>query len=85
MAKLKITKANGDVSEHAITPSIEYAFEIYAKKGFGKAFAEDQKQSDIYWLAWKCLSKEEDVPLFGEKFIDTLTRVEVLDDSDPNS
>ena len=84
MAKLRITKANGDVSDHAITPSIEYAFEMYAKKGFGKAFAEDQKQSDIFWLAWKCLSKVEDVPLFGEKFVDVLAKVEVLDDSSPN-
>jgi len=84
MAKLRITKTNGDVSDHAITPSIEYAFEMYAKKGFGKAFAEDQKQSDIFWLAWKCLSKTEDVPLFGEKFVDVLAKVEVLDDSSPN-
>jgi len=85
MAKLKITKANGDVSEHAITPSIEYAFEIWAKKGFGKSFAEDASQTSIYWLAWKCLSKEEDVPLFGEKFVELLAKVEVLDDADPNS
>jgi hypothetical protein len=85
MARLKITRANGDVSEHQITPSIEYAFEQYAKQGFGVAFATNQKQSDIFWLAWKCLSKTEDVPLFGEKFVDTLTRVEVLDDLAPNS
>lgn len=85
MAKLRVTRVNGDVSEHAITPSVEYAFEIYAKKGFARAFADDQKQSDIFWLAWKCISKTEDVPLFGEKFVDTLAKVEVLDDSDPNS
>jgi len=85
MARLKITRANGDVTEHQITPSIEFSFEIYAKKGFAKAFAEDQKQSDIFWLAWKCISKEEDVVPFGEKFVDTLTRVEVLDDLAPNS
>lgn len=84
MAKLTITRANGDVSTHEITPSIEYAFEQYAKKGFAKAFAEDQKQSDIFWLAWKCLSKTEDVPLFGEKFVDSLAKVEV-GDSSPNS
>jgi len=84
MARLKITRVNGDQSEHQITPSIEYAFEIYAKKGFARAFQEDQKQSDIYWLSWKCLSKEEDVPPFGEKFIDSLAKVEVLDDASPN-
>ena len=83
MAKLTITKVNGDVSVHEITPSIEYAFEVYAKKGFAVAFAQDQKQSDIFWLAWKCLSKTEDVPLFGEKFVDILAKVEV-GDSGPN-
>ena len=69
---------------HQISPSIEYAFEVYAKKGFAKAFTEDQKQSDIFWLAWKCLSKIEDVPLFGEKFVEVLAKVEVLDDEVPN-
>ena len=85
MARLKITMANGDVSEHPITPSVEYAFEAYAKKGFAKALQEDMKQSDIYWLAWKCLSKVGDVPLFGESFVDKLAKVEVLDDAVPNS
>jgi hypothetical protein len=36
MAKLKITRADGSVSEHKITPRIEYAFELYAKKVFIK-------------------------------------------------
>jgi hypothetical protein len=57
MAKLKITRADGSVSEHKITPRIEYAFELYAKKGFHKAFRDDEKQSDVYWLA--CLAKVE--------------------------
>ena len=83
MARIQIKLVSGDVSDHRITPSIEYAFEAYAKKGFSRAFAEDQKQSDIFWLAWKCLSKVEDVPLFGEKFVDGLAKVEVKD-SDPN-
>ena len=34
MAKLKITRADGSVSEHQITPRIENAFELYAKKGY---------------------------------------------------
>jgi hypothetical protein len=36
MAKLKITRADGSVTEHKITPRIEYAFELYAKKVFIK-------------------------------------------------
>ena len=52
MAKLKVTRADGQVGEYPITPLVQYGFEIYAKKGFHKAFIEDQKQSDIFWLAW---------------------------------
>ena len=28
MAMLKITRANGEVTEHKITPGVEYAFEL---------------------------------------------------------
>jgi hypothetical protein len=85
MAKLKVTKVDGNVSEHQITPSIEYAFELYAKKGFHRAFREDEKQSDVYWLAWECLrAAGETVPTFGAAFLATLKKVEVLDD-DPEA
>ena len=85
MAKLKVVRADGTESVHEITPAVEYAFEQYAKKGFYKAFREDQKQSDIYWLAWECLRRAgaPDVFPFGEKFLETLSAVEVVDDS-PN-
>jgi len=81
MAKLKITRADGTVGEYQITPIIQYAFEIHAKKGFHKAFIEDQKQSDIFFLAWESIRRSgETVKPFGEEFILTLTSVEVLDD-----
>ena len=81
MARLKITRATGEVTEHQITPRIEYAFELYAKKGFHKAFREDEKQTDLFWLAWECIrSSGETVKSFGSEFLDTLSRVEVLDD-----
>lgn len=81
MARLKITRADQSVSEHQITPRIEYAFELYAKKGFHKAFRDDEKQTDVYWLAWECLrASGENVKPFGADFLETLTKVEVLDD-----
>ena len=85
MASLKVTRADGTESVHEITPAIEYAFEQYAKKGFYKAFSEDQKRSDVYWLAWECLRRAgaPDVFPFGDKFLETLKAVEVSDDS-PN-
>jgi hypothetical protein len=40
MAKLKITRANGEVSEHKITPGVEYAFELREKMGISKALRD---------------------------------------------
>ena len=86
MASLKIVRADGTESSHEITPAIEYAFEQYAKKGFYKAFTEDQKRTDIYWLAWECLRRAgaSDVKPFGDAFLETLRAVEVLGDDSPN-
>ena len=82
MAKLKITRANGEVTEHKITPGVEYAFEIKRGMGISKALREDEKQSDIFWLAWECLRRANiTVPVFGIEFIDSLETVEVLDES----
>jgi hypothetical protein len=81
MARLKITRATGEVTEHQITPRIEYAFELYAKKGFHKAFREDEKQTDLFYLAHECLKTAGVVVKpFGAEFLDTLVKVEVLDD-----
>ena len=83
MAKLIITRADGAVTEHEITPSIEYAFEQFKGKGFHKAFREEEKQGDLYWLAYECIRKTgEIVKPFGAEFLETLKSVEVVD-SDP--
>ena len=85
MAKLKIVRTDGSVLEGEITPAVEYAFEQYAKKGFHKAFRDEEKQSDVYWLAWEVTRRSgESVKPFGIEFIETLKSVEVLD-SDPLS
>jgi hypothetical protein len=71
------------VNEYEVTPVIEYAFENYAKMGFHKAIVENQRQSDIYWLCWEAIRRSgETVVPFGEKFIETLVSVDVVD-SDP--
>ena len=81
MAKLKITRADGSVTEHKITPRIEYAFELYAKMGFHTAFRDLERQTDVYWLAYECLrTSGEVVKTFGADFLETLAKVEVLDD-----
>lgn len=83
MAKLKVTRADGSVNEYEITPVIEWAFENYAKKGFHKSLIEDSMQTSVYWLSWECIRRSgETVPVFGEKFLETIRLVEVLE-SDP--
>jgi len=79
MARLKITRASGDVVV-PITPVVEYAFERYTGKGIHKQFRDEEKQSDIYWLAHNALSRVEVLPPFSEEFLTTLISVEVLDD-----
>jgi hypothetical protein len=83
MAKLKITRNDGKVTEHEITPAVEYAFEQTHNKGFYKALREEEKQGLVYWVAWECVRRSgETVKPFGMDFIETLKSVEVLE-SDP--
>lgn len=83
MAKLKVTKTDKSIAEYEITPLLEYSFEQHFKKGFHKALLEDQMQSSIYWLCWEAIRRSgETVPPFGEKFLETIAGVEVLE-SDP--
>ena len=83
MAKLKITRTTGEVQEFEITPIIEYAFEQHYKKGIHKCFSEDAMQSQVYWLCWEAIRRSgETVPMFGEKFLETIVKVDV-EESDP--
>ena len=86
MAKLIVTRVDGTKSTHQITPAVEYAFEQQFRKGFHKAFREDEKQEHIYWLAWECLRRADapDVKPFGAAFLDTLAAVDVVADDSPN-
>ena len=81
MAKLKITRANGEVTEHRITPGVEYAFELTYKAGISKILRETEKQTEIFWLAHECLRRAGvTVPTFGPDFVDSLESVEVLEE-----
>jgi hypothetical protein len=71
------------VHEIEITPRLEYSFELYSKKGFHKAFRDDEMQTSVYWLAWEGLRLSGTiVKPFGPDFLDTLKSVEVAE-SDP--
>jgi hypothetical protein len=82
---LKITKASGEESVHEVSPAIEYAFETHYKMGFHKYFRDEEKQTGLYWLAWECLRRSgETVKPFGESFLESLRKVEIVDADTPN-
>lgn len=84
MARLKITRASGDTIVQ-ITPAIEVAFESKFNNGIHKQFRDMERQSDIYWLSWECLRRQEIIAPFGDGFLETLISVEVMDDELPNA
>jgi hypothetical protein len=85
MIKLRVTKASGDVSDYDISPALEYAFEQQFKTGFHKRFRDEERQSDIYWLAWEAERRSGiTVVPFGDKYLETLSKVEILDADAPN-
>jgi ribulose bisphosphate carboxylase small subunit len=85
MIKLRVTKASGEISEYDITPALEYAFEQNFKTGFHKRFRDEERQSDVYWLSWEAERRAEvTVAPFGEKYLQTLSKVEILDADSPN-
>jgi hypothetical protein len=85
MLALKITKASGEESVHEISPAIEYAFESFHKMGFHKYFRDEERQTGLYWLSWECLRRSgETVKPFGDQFLETLKKVEIVDADTPN-
>ncbi len=82
--QLKITSTDGTETFVKITPAIEVAFEKEMKGGFAKILRDNERSGDVYWLAWEGLRRSgKTVPPFGDKFLETLERVELADD-DPN-
>ena len=85
MIKLRLTKASGDVSDYDISPALEYSFEQQFKTGFHKRVRDEERQSDIYWLAWEAERRSgSTVVPFGDKYLETLSKVEILDADAPN-
>ena len=85
MIKLRVTKASGDVLDFDISPALEYAFEQQFKTGFHKRFRDEERQSDIYWLSWEAERRAGNtVAPFGDSYLLTLSKVEILDADAPN-
>lgn len=78
--KLHISYMDGTYDVE-ITPGVEVAFERQFKGGFGKLLRTEERAEHGYWLAWECLRRSGvTVPPFGDKFLDGLTAVDVVDE-----
>lgn len=77
MAHLEVMMKDGQTHIVEITPELEYAFEAEFNTGIYKRFRELDRQSDLYWLAWRGLQSLEGVIVkpFGIEFIKTLKDV----------
>jgi len=80
MAFITIERTDGTRLTGEITPAVEYAFEQHFKKGFYKCFREEERQSDVYYVAWEVTRRSgETVAPFGIDFIETLKSVDISD------
>ena len=85
MIKLRVTKASGEVTDYEISPALEYSFEQHFKSGFHKRFRDEERQSDVYWLSWEAERRAGvTVAPFGDTYLQTLSKVEILDADSPN-
>lgn len=81
--KIKVTLKDGKAEILDVTPATECAFEIEFKGGFFKILRDNEKQSDLYWIAHHAMKRKGLTQLALDAFIDSLVEVDIVADS-PN-
>jgi hypothetical protein len=82
--RLKITTKEGKSETLDVTPAIETQFEGEFKCGFYKRLRDEERQSDLYWIAHRCLKSKGLTQLeYGDAFLETLKEVDIVTDA-PN-
>lgn len=83
--RLKITTKDNKTEILDITPAVECAFEAEKDgQGFYKVLRDQERQSDLYWIAHQCMKRKGLTQLeFGDTFLETLKEVDIVGDS-PN-
>ncbi len=82
--RLKISTKEGKTETLEVTPAIECAAEAEWKAGFYARLREQEKQSDLYWVAHQCMKRKGLTQLeFGDAFLETLKEVDIVADA-PN-
>jgi len=81
--KIKVTIKDGKTEILDVTPATECAFEIEFKGGFFKILRDNEKQSDLYWIAHHAMKRKGLTQLALDAFIESLVEVDIVADS-PN-
>ena len=82
--QLHIITTDGQERHLRVPPKVEVAFERNFKGGFYKTLMNDMKSEHVYWIARELLVLDGVIcKPAGDDFYDTLTSVEIEDDS-PN-
>lgn len=81
--RLKITTKEGKSEVVDVAPATECAFEIEFKGGFYKLLRDNERQSDLYWIAHHAMKRKGLTQLALDAFIDSLVEVDIVTDS-PN-
>jgi hypothetical protein len=79
MHKIEITKKDGKTITYDLTPSVKVAFEAEFKTGWRKRLAEQQMESDLWWLAWNLEKAASKTDLaYGDDYINQYVDVDLL-------
>lgn len=74
---LRVTH-NGECIDVPITPRAAVNFERYFKTALVKAFSEEQKSEQMYYLAWECVRLSGRVVKPFDGWLDDLQQVEFI-------
>lgn len=82
-ARAKITKTDGTVDSHPITPKVIVSFERHFKMGLQAAFIDNQHMEHTFWLGWEAERAAGKVVKPFDGWLDDIASVELIDESGP--
>lgn len=82
-ARAKITKTDGSVASHPVTPKVIVEFERHFKVGLQAAFLNEQHMEHTFWLGWKAEHLAGVVVKPFDSWLDDVAAVELVDESAP--
>jgi hypothetical protein len=83
MWQIAVIKKDGKRTNYDLTPSAKCAFEDHFQTGFLKRLRDEQRESDLWWLAFFLAKKKGEASGEIEAWIDQFDDVDLVTDA-PN-